>query len=108
MARGRERGASAARGCGEVGRGAESGVLQGYGAGWWREGAGQPWLESQRGRRGEVAAREALGAPAEPERLQASLLLFLNLKPKCLLECCTESFTILKRILQITRGNKSS
>lgn len=83
MARGRERGASAARGCGEVGRGAESGALQGSGAGWWR---GQLWLESQRGRRGEGAAREALGARAEPERLLASLLLFLNLKPKCLLE----------------------
>ena len=49
-------------------------------------GGGQLWLESQRGRRGEGAAREALGARAEPERLQASLLLFLNLKPKCLLE----------------------
>ena len=33
MARGRESGASAARGCGEVGRGAESDALRGFGAG---------------------------------------------------------------------------
>lgn len=104
MARGRERGAGR-RGGGNkrCAPGVRSGVVAGGSPGWSRSEYGGC------GRRGGDAAGEALGAGAgaEPERLPASRRLFLNLKPKCLLKCCTEKFPIIKRILQITRGNKS-
>ena len=67
MARGRERGASAARGCGEVGRGAESGALQGSGAGWWRGAAlvGVTAWEAGRGcGEGGPGSPSRAGAPA--------------------------------------------
>lgn len=77
----------AARGCGEVGRGAESGALRGTErAGWWRRGRGAALVGVTEWEAGRVR-RGGPGAEAEPEHAGESS--FLNSpKPKCLLECC--------------------